>query len=62
MKRHGFSLLEVIVALGILAMIGLITLQTIAGALDTRDVLEEEDQSNQSARVNPGTSGGGRAS
>ena len=40
MKRRGFSLLEVIVALGILAMIGLITLQTIAGALDTRDVLE----------------------
>lgn len=51
MKRRGFTLLEVVVALGILAMIGLITLQTIVSALDTRDVLEEEDQSNQSARV-----------
>lgn len=49
--RRGFSLLEVVVALGIMGMIGLITFETIASALDTRDVLEEEDASNQSARV-----------
>lgn len=50
-SRAGFSLLEVVVALGIMGLIGLITFETIASALDTRDVLEEEDASNQSARV-----------
>ncbi len=51
MMRRGFTLLEVVVALGIMGMIGLITFETIASALDTRDVLEEEDASNQAARV-----------
>ncbi|GDX80465.1 hypothetical protein LBMAG42_22760 [Deltaproteobacteria bacterium] len=49
--RRAFTLLEVVVALGILSLIGAITFETIGSALDTRDVLEEEDQSNQSARV-----------
>jgi len=49
--RRGFTLLEVVVSMGILALIGAITFETIASALDTRDVLEVEDQANQSARV-----------
>ena len=49
--RRGFTLLEVVVSMGILALIGAITFETIASALDTRDVLEEEDEANQSARV-----------
>lgn len=49
--RAGFTLLEVIVSLGILAVIGTITFETLASALDTRDVLEHEDEANQSARV-----------
>ncbi len=49
--RRGFSLLEVVVAISVLALIGSLTFETIASALDTRDVLEEEDQANQSARV-----------
>ncbi len=51
MNRRGFTLLEVVVAIGILAMIGMLTLETLSSALDTRDVLEEEDAANQSARV-----------
>ncbi len=51
MNRHGFTLLEVVVAIGILAMIGMLTLETLSSALDTRDVLEDEDAANQSARV-----------
>jgi general secretion pathway protein J len=51
MRRKAFTLLEVVVALGIMGLIGLITFETIASALDTREVLEEEDRSNQSARV-----------
>jgi general secretion pathway protein J len=51
LPRRGFTLLEVVVSLGILALIGTITFETIASALDTRDVLENEDEANQSARV-----------
>lgn len=51
MTRRGLSLLEVVVAISILALIGSLTFETIASALDTRDVLEEEDRANQSARV-----------
>jgi general secretion pathway protein J len=51
MNRRGFSLLEVVVALAIMGLIGMLTFETIASALDTRDILEEEDRANQSARV-----------
>jgi general secretion pathway protein J len=50
-SRRGLSLLEVVVALGILAVIGVLTFETIAGAFQTRDALESEDEINQSARV-----------
>ncbi len=49
--RRGFTLLEVVVAIAIMGLIGMLTFETIASALDTRDMLEEEDRSNQSARV-----------
>lgn len=49
--RRGFTLLEIVVALGILALIGTLTFSAVAGALETRDVLEAEDEVNQAARV-----------
>lgn len=49
--RAGFSLLEIMVAVSILALIGVLTYETIANALDARDWLEEDDASNQSARI-----------
>lgn len=49
--RRGFSLLEVVVAISILAMIVLITFESISNSLTTREALETEDSSNQSARV-----------
>ncbi len=50
-RRAGFTLLEVIVALGVFALIVGLTFGTIASALNTRDLLEAEDAVNQSARV-----------
>lgn len=49
--RRGFTLLEVVVALGILALIGTLTFSAVAGAVETRDVLEAEDEVAQAARV-----------
>jgi len=49
--RAGFTLVEVIVALAILAMIGVITFTTISTTLHARDYLEEDDVQNQSARI-----------
>lgn len=49
--RRGFTLLEVVVALGVLALIGTLTFTAVAGALETRDILEGEDEVNQAARV-----------
>ena len=49
--RRGFTLLEVVVALAILALIAGLTFTTIASALNTRDMLEADDVVNQSARV-----------
>ncbi len=49
--RAGFTLLEVVVALGILALIASLTFSTIASALNTRDMLEADDAVNQSARI-----------
>ena len=50
-RRHAFTLVEVIVAMTILAFIGTLSFSTIMGALQTRDILEAEDAVNQSARV-----------
>lgn len=51
MRRRGFTLLEVVVALSILALIAGLTFSTIASALRTRDILEADDAVNQSARI-----------
>lgn len=48
--RAGFTLLEVVVALAVLALIGLMTFTTISSTLRARDYLEEDDAQNQSAR------------
>ncbi|MED5372753.1 MAG: type II secretion system protein GspJ [Myxococcota bacterium] len=45
------TLIEVIIALGILATIGVLTLSTVSSTLKARDVLAEEDEVQQSARV-----------
>ncbi|MFZ5481024.1 MAG: type II secretion system protein GspJ [Myxococcota bacterium] len=50
-RRGGFTLLEVIVALSILAIIATLTFASIQGALAARDMLEGEDEVNQIARV-----------
>jgi prepilin-type N-terminal cleavage/methylation domain-containing protein len=50
-KRAGFTLLEIIVALGLLTLIAGLTFGTIGGALHARDLLEQDDEVNQSARV-----------
>jgi general secretion pathway protein J len=49
--RRGFTLLEVVVALGLMALIGVITFATMSNALTTRAMLEQEDEGNQGARV-----------
>ena len=50
-RRSAFTLLEVIVAVSILALIGMLTFSTVATALDARDWLEKDDAANQSARI-----------
>lgn len=50
-SRSGFTLLEVVVALAILALIATLTFSTVASALRTRDLLEADDAVNQSARI-----------
>lgn len=49
--RRGFTLLEIIVSVSILALIGMLTFATVGTALDARDWLEKDDAANQSARV-----------
>ncbi len=51
LSRAGFTLLEVIVAIGILAVIAGLTFTTLGNAFSTRDILESEDATNQAARV-----------
>lgn len=50
-RRRGFTLLEVMVALGIMAVIAALTWGALAGAFQARDFLEESDQHDRSARV-----------
>ena len=49
--RAGFTLLEVVVAIGLLAVIAGLTFSAIAGSIQTRDLLEAQDASDQSARI-----------
>ena len=49
--RRGMTLLEVMVAMGILAGIAAMTWVSLAGVLDARDTLELQDDVQQSARV-----------
>jgi general secretion pathway protein J len=50
-RRRGFTLLEVVVALGVLALIASLTFESISNALATRDQLELDDAVNQGARI-----------
>jgi general secretion pathway protein J len=49
--RAGFTLLEVIVAISIMALIATLTFGSIQGALAARDWLEKADETNQIARI-----------
>jgi general secretion pathway protein J len=50
-RRAGFTLLEVIVAMSIMALIAALTFGSIQGALASRDWLEQADETNQIARI-----------
>lgn len=47
--RRGFTLLEVVVALGVMAVIGLLSFQAMSGSLRARDFMEEEEAFARSA-------------
>lgn len=49
--RRGFTLVEVLVSLGLLALIGTMAFMSIASATNAQAVLENEDATNQAARV-----------
>ena len=49
--RAGFTLIEVIIALGIMVMIAGLAWSTLAGSIKLRDVLAEDDKIARSARV-----------
>jgi general secretion pathway protein J len=51
MTRRAFTLLEVVVAIGIMGVIAVLTFATLSNAFTLRDILEEEDAINNSARV-----------
>jgi type II secretion system protein J len=50
-KRGGFTLIEVIIALGIMVMIAGLAWTTLAGSIKLRDILAEDDAVARSARV-----------
>jgi len=49
--RAGFTLIEVVVALAIMLVIGTLTWSTMAGTLQMRDIMEDQDATARSARV-----------
>ena len=49
--RAGFTLIEVVIALGIMVMIAGLSWSTLAGSIKLRDVLAEDDAVARSARV-----------
>ena len=50
-SRGGFTLIEVMVALGIMVVIGVLAFSTLAGSVEMRDIMEETDKVSRSARV-----------
>lgn len=52
--RGGFTLIELMVALAVLAMISVFTWQTLSGALNARDILAFEDEFDRTARATMG--------
>ena len=51
MTRRAFTLIEVIVALGIMAVIGVLAFSTLGSSVQLRDILEQDDAVARSARV-----------
>ena len=49
--RRGFTLLEILVAMGVMVLIALLAWETLASTLQVRDLLEREDEVNRSAQV-----------
>ena len=49
--RRGFTLIEVIIALGIMVMIASLSWSTLAGSIKLRDIMEQDDETARSARV-----------
>ncbi len=50
-RRPGFTLLEVLVALGIMVLIGAMAWETMASGLKMRDYMETEDEVTRAARI-----------
>ena len=49
--RSGFTLVEIVVAVGLLAIIATIAFMSITASVNAQAILEEEDATNQAARV-----------
>jgi len=54
MTRRGFTLIELMVALAVLAMISVFTWQTLGSALNARDNLSFDDELEKTARITMG--------
>ena len=54
LPRSGFTLIELMVALAIFAGISVLTWQSMAGALNARDVIAFEDEFDRTARTATG--------
>ena len=50
-KQQGFTLIEVLISLGILAVMATLAFMSIQGAATSRNELEQLDATNQAARV-----------
>jgi general secretion pathway protein J len=50
-RRQGMTLVEVMVAIAVLALVGLLSISTLSTALKSRDVLGQVDETQQSALV-----------
>ncbi len=50
-SRAGFTLIEVVIAIGVLAVIGILAFQTMASTLQARDWLEFQDDMDRSGRA-----------
>ena len=51
MMRRAFTLMEVVVALAIMVVIGMMAFTTLGSSIELRDILEQDDASARSARV-----------